>query len=104
VFFLGVTLITGLVAGSYPALYFSAFNPVKIFKGEFHGSRGELLLRKALVVFQFALSIILIVSVLVIYGQIEFIQNKNLGFETADVMYFDKEETLMIRSIFICSS
>ena len=90
-FFLGITLITGLIAGSYPALYFSAFKPVKILKNQIHGSKGELWTRRGLVVFQFVLSIILIVSVLVVSRQIEFIQNKDLGFNHKNVLCFDLE-------------
>ena len=86
-----ITLFTGLVSGSYPALYLSGFNPVTVLKGKLNTSIGELWTRKGLVVFQFALSSILIVSVLVVYKQIEFIQNKKLGFDKDNVMYFDME-------------
>jgi putative ABC transport system permease protein len=89
--FLGITLITGFVSGSYPALYLSLHNPAKVFKGKLHDSISELWTRKGLVVFQFALSCILIVSVLVVYKQIEYIQNKNLGFNKENVLYFDLE-------------
>jgi len=89
--FLGITLFTGLIAGSYPALYLSGFNPVTVLKGKFNSSIGELWTRKGLVIFQFALSSILIVSVLVVYKQIKFIQNKNLGFDKDNVIYFDME-------------
>jgi len=80
VWFSGITLLTGLIAGSYPALYLSGFKPAAVLKGEVKGSIGELWARKGLVVFQFFLSVILIVSVLVIYRQIDFVQSKNLGY------------------------
>lgn len=78
---LGITVFTGLLAGSYPALFLSGFKPAAVLKGELKGSWGELWARKGLVVFQFALSVILIVSVLVIYKQIEFVQSRNLGYK-----------------------
>ena len=88
--FLGITLVTGLMAGSYPALYLSKFDPVKILKGTLNRSVGELWTRKGLVVLQFTLSIILIVSVFIVYQQIEFVQNKNLGYDRDNVIYFDR--------------
>ncbi len=75
-----ITIVTGLIAGSYPAIFLSGFKPATVLKGELKGSWGELWARKGLVVFQFFLSVILIVSVLVIYKQIEFLQTKNLGY------------------------
>ncbi|MEM6525710.1 MAG: ABC transporter permease [Bacteroidota bacterium] len=89
--FLGITVVTGVLAGSYPALYLSGFKPVKVLKGEVKGSIGELWARRGLVIFQFTLSIVLIVAVLVIYKQIEFVQNKNLGYNKDNVIYFASE-------------
>lgn len=83
---LGITLVTGLVAGSYPALYLSGFNPATVLKGKLNSSVGELWARKGLVVFQFALSVILIVSVWIVYQQIAFVQNKNLGYNKDNVI------------------
>ncbi len=81
-----ITLFTGLLAGSYPALYLSGFKPVSILKGKLTTSIGEIWTRKGLVVFQFVISIILLVSVWVVYKQIEFIQNKQLGYVRAHVI------------------
>ena len=86
--FTGAMLFTGLLAGSYPALYLSGFNPASVLKGKFSSSFGEAWARKGLVVFQFTLSIIFIVSVLVVYKQIEFVQSANLGYEKEDLIYF----------------
>lgn len=89
--FLGITIFTGLAAGSYPALYLSGFKPAAVLKGEVRGSWGELWARKGLVIFQFALSVILIVSVLVIFMQIDFVQSKNLGYKKDNLISFPIE-------------
>jgi predicted permease len=88
---LGITLFTGILAGSYPALYLSAFRPAMILKGKMNSSLSEVWVRKVLVVFQFALSIILIVTVMVVYKQTEFVQTKNLGYNRDNIIYFDRE-------------
>ncbi len=99
---LGIAGLTGLVAGSYPALYLSGFNPAIVLKGKLNSSIGELWARKGLVVFQFALSVILIVSVLVVYKQIEFVQNKNLGYDKDNIIYFEQEgKVVQSRETFI---
>ncbi|MFM9838055.1 MAG: ABC transporter permease [Cyclobacteriaceae bacterium] len=92
---LGITLFTGLIAGSYPALYLSGFNPAIVLKGKLNSSIGELWARKGLVVFQFALSVIFIVSVVVVYKQIEFAQTKNLGYDKEHILYFEKDGKLI---------
>ena len=87
----GLTLFTGLMAGSYPALYLSGFNPAAALKGKLSNSISERWTRRGLVIFQFTLSIILIVSVLVIYKQIQFVQTRNPGFIKDNVLYFETE-------------
>ena len=89
----GITFLTGIISGSYPAFYLSGFHPAKIFKGNIKNTWGELWARKGLVVFQFSVSIILIVSVLVVYKQIEFIQDKKLGFNKENVVHFKFSDT-----------
>ncbi|MEQ9413362.1 MAG: ABC transporter permease, partial [Cyclobacteriaceae bacterium] len=89
--FIGIALFTGLLAGSYPALYLSGFKPAAVLKGKLHTSFSELWTRKGLVVFQFTMSIIFIVSVWVIYKQIEFVQNKNIGYDKENIIYFQIE-------------
>jgi putative ABC transport system permease protein len=91
---LGITLFTGLIAGSYPAVYLSGFNPVIVLKGKLNTYMGERWIRKGLVIFQFAISVILIVSVLIVYKQVRFIQTKNLGFDKDHIICFKKEGKL----------
>lgn len=86
-----ITLLTAILAGSYPALFLSGFSPIMLLKRQFNSSLGELWSRKGLVIFQFAISVIFIVSVLVVYKQIEFIQNKSLGFDKDNVLYFETD-------------
>ena len=88
---LGITLLTGVVAGSYPALYLSNFKPAIVLKGKLNSSTGELWARKGLVIFQFAISVLLIVSVVVVYHQIEFVQTQNLGYDKENILYFEIE-------------
>jgi len=90
-----VTLFTGLLAGSYPALYLSGFKPIKILKGSFHSSFAEVFSRKGLVVFQFTLSVILIVSVLVVYQQIQYIQKTNPGYNKDNIARFNSEGKIL---------
>jgi putative ABC transport system permease protein len=89
-----ITLIAGILAGSYPAFYISGFNIVKIFKGKISFSFGELWIRKGLMAFQFAISMILVVSGLVVYQQVQMIQSKNLGYKRDNVIYFDRKGEL----------
>jgi ABC-type antimicrobial peptide transport system permease subunit len=88
----GVTLFTGLVSGSYPSLYLSGFNPTIVLKGKLQTAMGEVWARKGLVIFQFSISVILIVSVLVVYQQMQFVQSKELGYDRDHVIYFDTEK------------
>jgi putative ABC transport system permease protein len=85
----GITLITGLLAGSYPALYISGFNPATVLKGKLRTSLGELWVRKGLVVFQFTLSVIFVISVMVVYKQIQYIQTQDPGYNKDNVLSFD---------------
>jgi putative ABC transport system permease protein len=85
------TIVTGLVSGSYPAIYLSGFNPVAVLKGKIRNSYGEILARKGLVVFQFVISLVLIVSVMIINRQVNYVQSKNLGYNKENIIHFDKE-------------
>ncbi len=86
--YFGIALITGLLAGSYPAFVLSSFKPSSVLKGIFRTSQKGTSLRKGLVVFQFSLSIALIASTVIVYFQLGYMLNKNLG--------FDREKQLVI--------
>jgi putative ABC transport system permease protein len=76
-----ITIICGLVAGSYPSLYLSSFNPVFVLKGIKLKTGSAAFIRKGLVVLQFSVSIILIISTIIIYQQIQHVKSRNLGFD-----------------------
>lgn len=81
VMLMGLALFTGIFAGSYPAFFLSSLQPVQVLKGAISSSRRKPTARNILVVFQFTVSIVLIISTTVIYQQLDFLQNKKLGFE-----------------------
>ena len=87
----GIALLTGLLAGSYPALYLASFNIVRVLKGSPTSTASGGGLRKGLVVFQFIMSIILIVGTLTVYRQLSYIRNKALGVDRENVVYLDYE-------------
>ena len=91
----GLTLVTGFISGSYPALFLSGFNPVKVLKGTLRLSPGSAWFRKGLVVFQFSLSVILIIGTIVISKQVNYIQNKNLGYDRENMIYVPIEGDLI---------
>ncbi|QHT72107.1 FtsX-like permease family protein [Rhodocytophaga rosea] len=89
-----ITLITGLISGSYPALYLSGFRPVEVLKGKLPTSLGELWVRKGLVVFQFSLSTLFIMAIVVIFKQVDYVQSRNLGYNKDNVLSFEAEGTM----------
>lgn len=78
---IGLGLLVGILAGSYPAFILSNFKPLEVLRGKFSASGKGTVLRNSLVVFQFAISAFLIIATIVVYRQLEFIQNKELGFD-----------------------
>ncbi len=84
---IGIVVITGILSGSYPALFLSSFQPVKVLKDTFRTGLKGALFRKVLVIFQFSLMIILVIGTIVIYNQLEYIQNSKLGFNKEHLIY-----------------
>jgi putative ABC transport system permease protein len=83
-----ITLTTGLLSGSYPAFYLSGFNPIRVLKAASpSGSRGDAVFRKGLVVFQFVLSVVLILSTLLITRQVQYMRNAHLGYDRENLLY-----------------
>ena len=85
---LGIIIVTGIIAGSFPAFILSSFDPITVLKGKLSSASKNITLRKMLVVFQFAISIFMIAGILVIIRQLDYIKNINLG--------FDKEQMVVI--------
>jgi len=90
----GLTLVTGVISGSYPALFLSSFNPIKVLKGTMKADTGTTLLRKGLVVFQFVLSVVLIIATIIVSRQISYMQSINLGYDRENLVYVPLEGNL----------
>ncbi|MBL7862489.1 MAG: ABC transporter permease [Cyclobacteriaceae bacterium] len=83
----GLIFFTSFLAGSYPALFIAEFKPVQVLKGQLKSGSNAAFFRKSLVVVQFSLSIILIISTIVVYRQMDYMQNRDIGFDRENVFY-----------------
>lgn len=89
-----LTIVTGLLSGSYPAVFLSSFKPIVVLKGTLKFSNQSMLFRKGLVVIQFVLSVVLITATIIVSQQISFIQSKNLGFNRQNLLAIPLEGDL----------
>lgn len=97
--FLGIGLvlviITGLLAGSYPAFYLSSFKPLSALRGRFKSGKSASMPRKVLVVFQFAVSVVLVIATMIIYLQIEFAKDRPIGYDQENIVSFELKEDII---------
>lgn len=89
-----LVIVTAILSGTYPSLYLSSFNMIKLLRGKFSTKKGNIRIREALVVFQFSISIFLIIAIIITTKQIDLIQTKDLGFNNEEVLIIKREGKL----------
>lgn len=94
-YLIGIVLFTGIISGSYPALYLSSFSPSQTLKGTVVSGKGATTPRKVLVIAQFSFSILLMIATVVIYQQIELVKNRDLGYNQANLITIEITKELL---------
>jgi putative ABC transport system permease protein len=92
---LGIVVFAGVVGGSYPAFYLSGFNPVSVLKGKLSARGGSVIFRRGLVILQFSISIFMLISTLVVFDQLSYLRNKDLGFDKERIVRLELSEREM---------
>jgi putative ABC transport system permease protein len=96
---MGLAVFVGLIAGSYPAFFLSAFQPVCILKGEYKTGRSGNRFRSALVIVQFTISIALIIGTIIVFNQLNYMKNRGLGFQKEQVVVIPISDESTLESL-----
>jgi putative ABC transport system permease protein len=94
IIFLVVAIVLGVLSGIYPAFYLTSFKPSSILRGNIYFGNGKTFFRRTLIIFQFSITIVLIISTALIYRQMEYVRNKPLGFQKENIIYFPNNSEL----------